>query len=161
MGGAQGCSKSSLRYPMRSFFQSKSAFHWNHAFEQAWSCPSGPQIACMTSAQSSAERQIGPSLSIVQLKVMAPVRGTKPKVGRKPVTPQRVEGPEMEPPVSDPIEKATEPADVADAGPADEPLDPCAVFQGLRVWPPNHLSPMASAPSVSLATSTAPAESSR
>src|ERR1035441_5425519 len=145
---------------MRSFFQSYSAFHWKNALWQASSSPSGPQIACITRAQSSTDRQIGPSLSIVQLRVMAPVRGTKPNVGRKPVTPHFVEGLEMEPPVSDPIEKATHPAEVADAGPADDPLDPCSVFQGLRVWPPNHLSPPASAPSVSFATRTAPAASS-
>jgi hypothetical protein len=55
---------------------------------------------------------------------MAPVRGTNPKVGRKPVQPQRVEGEEMEPSVSEPMLKATQPAAVAEAGPADEPLEP-------------------------------------
>ena len=112
-------------------------------------------------AQSSTARQMGPSLSIVQLSAMAPVRGTNPKVGRRPVTPQRVEGDEMEPSVSEPIAKATQPAEVAEAEPADEPLDPCFGFHGLRVRPPNHLSPMASAPSVVLAMSTAPASSRR
>src|SRR5271170_5054926 len=112
-------------------------------------------------AQSSTARQIGPSLSIVQLRAIAPVRGTNPKVGRRPVTPQRVEGEEMEPSVSDPMAKATQPAEVAEAEPADEPLEPCLVFHGLRVRPPNHLSPMASAPSVVLATSTAPVASRR
>ncbi len=115
----------------------------------------------MTSAQSSTERQIGPSLSSVQLSVIAPVRGTKPNVGRRPVTPQRVEGPEMEPVVSEPMEKATHPAEVAEPGPAEDPLEPCSGFQGLRVCPPNHLSPIASAPRVSLATRTTPASSSR
>ena len=61
---------------------------------------------------------------MVQLSAIAPVRGTKPKVGRRPVTPQRVEGEEMEPRVSEPMAKATQPAAVADAGPADEPLEP-------------------------------------
>ena len=56
---------------------------------------------------------------------MAPVRGTNPNVGRKPVIPQRVEGEEIEPSVSDPMAKATQPAAVADADPADDPLDPC------------------------------------
>src|SRR5215469_7807065 len=115
----------------------------------------------MTSAQSSAARQIGPSLSIVQASVIAPVRGTKPNVGRKPVVPQRVEGDEIEPNVSEPIAKATHPAAVAEADPADEPLDPWAVFQGLRVRPPNHLSPIANAPKDNFATSTAPASSRR
>jgi hypothetical protein len=72
-------------------------------------------------------------LSIVQANVIAPVRGTEPNVGRKPVVPQRVEGDEIEPNVSEPIAKATHPAAVAEADPADEPLDPWAVFQGLRV----------------------------
>src|SRR5215471_18938124 len=112
-------------------------------------------------AQSSTVRQMGPSLSMVQDRAMAPVRGTKPKLGRRPVVPQRVEGEEIEPSVSDPMAKATQPEAVAEAEPADDPLEPCLVFQGLRVMPPNQRSPWASAPSVSLATSTAPASSSR
>jgi hypothetical protein len=55
---------------------------------------------------------------------IAPVRGTNPNVGRSPVHPQRVEGEEIEPKVSDPMLNATHPAAVAEAGPADEPLDP-------------------------------------
>ena len=35
---------------------------------------------------------MAPSLSHVQLNVIAPVRGTRPNVGRKPVTPQRMIG---------------------------------------------------------------------
>jgi hypothetical protein len=92
---------------------------------------------------------------------MAPVRGTKPKVGRRPVSPQRVQGDEIDPSVSEPMAKATHPAATALAEPADDPLEPCSGFQGLRVRPPNHLSPMARAPSVNLATSTAPAASRR
>src|SRR3982750_1605263 len=107
-------------------------------------------MALSTSAQSSTERQMGPSLSMLQERAIAPVRGTRPKVGRSPVTPHRVEGDEIEPSVSEPMAKATHPAEVAEAEPADEPLDPCFGFQGLRVIPPNHLSPCASAPSVSL-----------
>src|SRR5580692_6850580 len=125
------------------------------------SSPSGPLISSRTRAQSWTERQMGPSLSIVQLRAMAPVRGTSPKVGRRPVQPQRVEGEEMEPSVSEPMANATHPAATALAEPAEEPLDPCAGFHGFRVRPPNHLSPMASAPSVNLATSTAPAPSRR
>ena len=45
-----------------------------------------------TSAQSSAVRHMGPILSMVQLSAMAPNRLTRPKVGRSPVTPQRLEG---------------------------------------------------------------------
>src|SRR6266436_8704534 len=94
-------------------------------------------------------------------RAIAPVRGTKPNVGRKPVQPQRVEGEEIEPSVSDPMLKATQPAAVADAGPAEDPLEPCAGFHGFRVFPPNQTSPSARAPNVSFATSTAPAASNR
>src|SRR5690348_929612 len=118
-------------------------------------------MASKTSAQSSALRQIGPSLSIVQDSAMAPVRGTRPKVGRNPLNPHVRDGDVMEPLVSDPIEKPTNPAAVAEAGPADEPLDPVSGFQGLRVRSAYQRSPCASAPSVSLATRMAPASSRR
>src|SRR5262249_44787694 len=111
-------------------------------------------MASKTMAQSSTLRQIGPSLSIVQDRAIAPVRGTSPKVGRNPVHPQRVDGEEIDPSVSEPMLNATQPAAVADAGPAEDPLDPWFVFQGLRVMPPNHTSPCASAPRVSFAIST-------
>src|SRR5579862_746020 len=110
---------------MRSERQSPARLRSISAGQTDVSFPSGPAIACNTSAQSSAERAIGPSLSIVQLRAIAPVRGTNPKVGRSPVTPQRVDGEEMEPSVSDPMAKPTHPAATALAGPADEPLDPC------------------------------------
>src|SRR3954464_7677760 len=123
--------------------------------------PSGPWIASKISAQSSALRQIGPSLSIVQESAIAPVRGTRPNVGRNPLSPHTRDGDVIEPLVSEPIENATQPAAVADAGPADEPLDPVSAFHGLRVRSPYHRSPCASAPSVSLAIRTAPASSRR
>src|SRR5216683_6168897 len=104
---------------------------------------------------------MGPSLSMLHESAIAPVRGTNPNVGRSPVQPQRVEGEEIEPSVSEPMLNATHPAAVADAGPADDPLDPCFVFHGFRVTPPNHTSPSARAPSVNFATSTAPASSKR
>ncbi len=114
-----------------------------------------------TREQSSTERQMGPILSMLQLKAMAPWRLTRPKVGRSPVTPHLVEGEIIEPQVSVPMENPTRPAAVAAAEPADEPLEPCSLFQGFFVFPPNQTSPIAKAPMVSLATSTAPASSSR
>ncbi len=124
------------------------------------SARSAPRMASKTSAQSSTLRAMAPILSMLQLRAMAPARLTRPKVGRRPVTPQRVLGETMLPQVSVPMAKGTSPAATADAEPADEPLDPCSRFQGLRVMPPYHTSPMARAPMLSLATSTAPAASS-
>src|SRR5690606_2721900 len=118
-------------------------------------------MAWNTSAQSSTERQIGPILSMLQDSAIAPWRLTRPYVGRSPVAPHRVDGETMEPCVSVPILKPTSPATVAAAEPADEPLEPCSRFHGFLVCPPNHWSPIASAPTVSLATRIAPASSSR
>src|SRR5476649_532922 len=98
-------------------------------------------MACSTNALSSTAREMAPILSIVHESAIAPVRGTKPKDGRSPVTPQRVLGEEMEPSVSVPIAKPTQPAETALAEPAELPLDPWWVFQGLRVRAPNHRSP--------------------
>lgn len=55
---------------------------------------------------------------------VAPVRGTRPKVGRRPAAPQRWLGEVIEPRVSLPMPKPTSPAAVAEAEPALEPLDP-------------------------------------
>src|SRR5512133_1767119 len=55
---------------------------------------------------------------------------------------------------------ANKPADTPAQDPAEDPLEPCFTSQGLRVLPPNQTSPMASSPSVVLATNTAPASSS-
>src|SRR6476620_3073543 len=108
-------------------------------------------------ALSSALRQMGPALSRLQLKTMAPLRLTVPNVGRKPVAPQRVEGETIEPNVSVTMVKGNNPATTDAAEPAEEPLDPCARFQGFFVSPPNHLLLYAKAPKESLAHNTAPA----
>src|SRR3954453_15933522 len=67
----------------------------------------------------------------------------------------------IEPRVSVPIAKATSPAAVAAPGPADDPLELLSGDHGLRVEPPNHTPPCASAPIDSFAHSTAPASRSR
>src|SRR5690606_3544820 len=108
-------------------------------------------------ALSSALRHIGPTLSRLQQRVIAPERLTVPKVGRRPVAPHLVEGETIEPRVSVPIAKGRSPATVAAADPAEEPLEPCFRFQGFFVSPPNHLLLYASEPSESFAHNTAPA----
>src|SRR6476661_6732898 len=108
-------------------------------------------------ASSSALRQIGPALSRLQHKTMAPLLLTVPNVGRKPVAPQRVEGETIDPRVSVPRAKGNKPATTDAAEPAEDPLDPCWRSQGFLVSPPNHLLLLAKAPNESLAQSTAPA----
>src|SRR6202795_3254296 len=100
---------------------------------------------------------MGPSLSSDQHSVIAPVRGTRPYVGRSPATPQRMLGETMLPPVSLPIENPTNPAAVAAPGPALDPDAPSSSSQGFTVCPPNQMSFNANAPRLSFATSTAPA----
>ncbi len=78
----------------------------------------GPRSPARTSIVSSTPRVIGPSLSSDQQSVIAPVRGTRPKVGRRPVDAAAHRGLDDAPPVSLPIEKPTRPAAVAAPGPA-------------------------------------------
>src|SRR5438477_5916846 len=94
---------------------------------------SGPEMACNTRIASSTLRVIGPSLSSDQQSVIAPVRATRPYVGRRPVTPQRILGETMLPPVSLPIENPTNPAAVEAPGPALDPDAPSSNNQGFIV----------------------------
>src|SRR6266511_5784767 len=96
---------------------------------------SGPAIASNTTAQSSALRAIGPILSSVQERAIAPCRLTSPYVGRSPVTPQYADGVPIDPDVSDPSAYGTSPAPTAAAEPLDEPPDHRSTFQGLRPGP--------------------------
>src|SRR5262245_18668446 len=100
---------------------------------------------------------MGPSLSRDQQSVIAPVRATRPNVGRRPVKPQRIAGMTMLPPVSLPMENETKAAAVAAPGPALDPDAPSSRSHGFIVWPPNQMSLSARAPSESFANSTAPA----
>ena len=118
-------------------------------------------MAARTSRVSSTPRVMGPSLSSDQQSVIAPVRATRPKVGRRPASPQRMAGSMMLPPVSLPIENETSAAAVEAPGPALLPPEPSSRSHGFIVWPPNQMSFKASAPSDSLPSRTAPASSSR
>src|SRR5438067_2533152 len=88
---------------------------------------------------------------------MTPWRLIRPKVGRSPVTPQVRDGPRIDPLVSVPIENPTQPAAVAEPGPAEDPPEPVDTLQGFRVIPPNQLAPCAISPEVNFAINTAPA----
>jgi len=61
---------------------------------------------------------------MLQESAIPPALLTLPKVGRSPVTPQRLLGETMEPQVSVPMAKGSSPAAVAAADPAEEPLEP-------------------------------------
>src|SRR5262245_65228296 len=93
--------------------------------------------------------------------LIAPVRATRPNVGRSPVSPHRIDGLTMLPPVSLPIENEISAAAVAAPGPALEPDEPSSRSQGFIVCPPNQMSLSARAPSESFASITAPASLSR
>ena len=108
-------------------------------------------------AQSSTLLVIGPSLSILQLRAIAPYLLILPKLGRSPVVPHSDEGDTIDPRVSEPIAKGIHPAATADADPAEEPLDPRFRSQGFLVFPPNQTSPIANSPKVIFAISIAPA----
>ena len=86
-------------------------------------------IASSSSAASSAERAIGPTWSSVVESGTTPVRGTRPKVGLRPVTPQAAEGIRIDPPVSVPTASGHSPAASAAALP---PLEPPATRPGAR-----------------------------
>src|ERR1019366_3758134 len=59
------------------------------------------------------------------------------------------------------LTKPTNPAAVPEPGPALDPDEPSSSSHGFIVWPPNQMSFSASAPMLSLATSTAPASCRR
>src|SRR5215510_2923722 len=92
-------------------------------------------------AQSSIVRQMGPTRSCDQASTIPPYRLTRPKVGRSELSPHSRDGDTIDPEVSVPMPNATQPAAVAEDGPADDPLDPSFTSHGLLVRPPNHWSP--------------------
>src|SRR5262245_19343072 len=98
---------------------------------------SGPAIASSTRPQSSAVRPIGPTLSRLQERAIAPCRLTRPRVGRSPVTPQFAAGETIEPHVSDPSAKGTSPALTAEADPLEEPPLQASSPHGERPGPVN------------------------
>ena len=85
--------------------------------------------------QSSAVRHSGPSLSSVQHSAIAPCRLTLPYVGRRPESPQLLDGESIEPQVSEPMANGTSPAATAAPDPLDDPPVQRSLSQGLRGGP--------------------------
>src|SRR5271169_6464684 len=78
-------------------------------------------MAAKMCAQSSALRAMGPILSMLGARAMAPYRLTRPYVGRRPLMPQKEAGQTMEPQVSVPMAKAAKPAETMAPEPEEEP----------------------------------------
>src|SRR5215216_3194841 len=104
---------------------------------------------------------MGPTRSCDQPSTMPPARLTRPKVGRSALRPHSRAGDTIDPDVSVPMPNATQPAAVADAGPADDPLEPRRRSHGLFVRPRYQLSPDAKRPVANFAIKTAPASRRR
>ena len=94
-----------------------------------------PAIASSRSAQSSAVRAIGPTVSKVGDTGKSPSFETRPGVGRRPVTPQNADGMRIDPPVSVPSVPAARSAAAAAAEPPLEPPQTRSVAQGFRAGP--------------------------
>src|SRR3989449_4940561 len=94
-------------------------------------------MAASTSAQSSAEWHMGPSLSMVQASAIAPWRLTKPYVGRSPVMPQYADGVRIDPDVSEPMANGVSPAATAMPDPLEDPPDQRERSQGFNPGPVN------------------------
>src|SRR5947209_13337208 len=99
------------------------------------SSKSGPAIAAAISAQSSAVRVSGPTVSSVNDSGIALARLTRPLVGLKPVTPQKCAGSRIEPPVSEPSAAWTRRAPTAVPEPDDEPPVMQLLSHGLHAGP--------------------------
>src|SRR5215212_6984169 len=96
---------------------------------------SGPAMAAAISAQSSAVRASGPTVSSVNESGIAFARLTRPLVGFKPVTPQKCAGMRIEPPVSEPSAAGTSRAATAEPDPDDEPPVMLSGLHGLVTLP--------------------------
>ena len=80
-------------------------------------------------------RHIGPILSRVQLRAIAPFLLTRPRVGRRPVIPQYTAGVNIDPHVSVPNAKGTNPAATAAPEPLDDPPVHLEVSHGFNPGP--------------------------
>src|SRR6185437_1742061 len=95
-----------------------------------------------TSPQQSADRAMGPSLSMDHAIAIAPCVLTRPNVGRIPEMPHQVVGQMMEPRVSLPMAQGTIPAETTAPEPLEEPQVQHSGFQGLRAGPVREALPL-------------------
>src|SRR5688572_1610469 len=99
-------------------------------------------MACSISAQSSALRASGPTVSSECESGSAPWRDTLPQVTLRPVIPLAAAGRRTEPPVSEPSAPNTQRAATAAPEPLDEPPVMHAGFHGFLQSPQCSLCPV-------------------
>ena len=105
-----------------------------------------PAMASSISAASRALRAMGPStISPSKGRCLGPC-ATRPGLGRKPKTLQKLAGMRRLPPRSEPVASHTCPVASATAEPPEEPPQVLSVFHGLRVLPKTSLKVLAPAP---------------
>src|SRR5258708_23274098 len=105
-----------------------------------------PLMASSSSARSSTLRAIGPCTLRLRSILNFGVRATRPMLGLKPTTPQKLAGLRSEPPMSEPCASHAMPVASATAAPPEEPAAERDVSQGLRVGPNTSLKVLAPAP---------------
>src|SRR5664279_5166946 len=113
-------------------FDVKSGHVASMLFGSRGSCPA---IAFNMMALSSTVHVKGPQTSAVWESGRMPLRPTRPDVGFRPVSEQKLDGPRIEPPVSVPSEPSTSPVAIAGPQPELEPPGVCAKFQGFLAAP--------------------------
>src|SRR6516164_6226672 len=92
-----------------------------------------PLIASSNNARSSTLRAIGPCNVRLRSILKAGLCATRPMLGRRPTTPQKLAGLRSEPPMSEPWASQAIPVASATAAPPEEPAADFDVFQGFRV----------------------------
>src|SRR3954466_7110893 len=92
-----------------------------------------PVMASRSRAVSSTVRPIGPA-TLRSRSIFAPgPQATRPGLGRRPTTPQKLAGLRRLPPRSDPCATQAVPVARATAAPPDDPAAESVVFHGFRV----------------------------
>src|ERR1700683_90934 len=105
-----------------------------------------PLMASSSSARSSTLRAIGPWTPRLRSIFAAGVCATRPMLGRRPTTPQKLAGLRSEPPMSEPWASHAVPVASATAAPPEEPAAERDRSQGFNVAPKTSLNVLAPAP---------------
>jgi hypothetical protein len=100
---------------------------------------SGPASTDSSRARSPTLRAIGPLTEVVSHRLSVGHDGTRPRLGRRPTTPQNDAGLRSEPPMSEPSASGTIPDARAHAAPPEEPPAERVGSTGLSVVPKTRL----------------------